>query len=241
MPLNYFTFGDFQSLRDCNLYIEKRPSRQKPVRDVTAHEVPGRDGVVLIDNGRWKNITLRYQVGCSDIDANIDKINQMLCQTGIHKLKDTYDDEVYYKACCINAAEFQEELLNFGRATIEFDCDPYRYFEIGSVSELETPSGYTINNSTGFESLPKILLIASPGATCTLHFGATAYTVKMPTDSSYLYIDSETMDCYWGNKKYNDAIQFEEFPTLKPGKTKIQYTASSGNIHLYITPRWRKI
>lgn len=240
MPLNYFTFGDFQSLRDCNLYIEKRPSRQKPVRDVSAHEVPGRDGVVLVDNGRWKNIILRYQVGCGDIDANIDKINQMLCQTGIHKLEDTYDDEVYYKASCINATEFQEDLLNFGRATIEFDCEPYRYLNVGTY-DYQAEQGKVFENPTGFDSLPKILLYATPGATCTIHFGSDAYSVIMPKGVASLTIDSETMDCVSGTKKYNDAVQFEQFPILKPGKTQVQFTVSSGNAVLFITPRWRKI
>ena len=240
MPLNYFTFGDFQSLRDCNLYIEKRPSRQKPVRDVTEHEVPGRDGVVLVDNGRWKNIILRYQVGCGDIDANIDKINQMLCQTGVQILEDTYDADVYYKAVCINATEFQEDLLNFGRATIEFNCEPYRYLNEGKVQTVIN-NGAKLINPTGFEALPHIEIYASSGATCTLHFGSKNYTIKMPSNTNWLNIDSETMECYWGTTKYNDAVQFDIFPVLNPGETTVQFSTSSGKINVYITPRWRKI
>lgn len=242
MALNHFTFGDFQSLKDCGLYIEKRPAPQKPVRDVTAHQVPGRDGDVLIDNGRWNSVTVKYQVGCSDIDANIDKINQMLCQTGFQNLRDTYDPEVYRKACCINAMEFQEDLLNFGHATIEFSCDPYRYLISGNSSITATVTSDTvIENPTGFTALPRIYLVATPGATCTIHLNSNNYPVAMPSNRSSLYIDSESMNAYVGNTNFNDALLFDEFPVLEPGETTVQLTTSSGTIRALIIPRWRKI
>lgn len=239
MALNYFTFGDYQSLKDCGLYIEKRPAPQKPVRDVSIHSVPGRDGDLIIDNGRWKSVSLKYQVGCNDIDSKIDNINEMLCQSGFRELTDTYDTEVFRKACCINAVEFQEDLLNFGHAVIEFTCDPYRYLKEGNF-EQQITLGSVLTNPSECESLPRILVYAGSGTTCTIHLNSNNYTFKMPAGRNYLYIDSELMKAYYGNNNYTDALQFDEFPVLTSGATTVQATTSSGTIKLYITPRWRK-
>lgn len=238
MALNYFTFGDYQSLKDCGLYIEKRPARIKPMRDVTAHQIPGRDGDVYIDNGRWESVPQRYQVGCSNIDRNIDKINEMLCQPGMLRLSDSYDNTVYRKAICINSMEFTEDLLNFGHATIEFLCDPYRY--LLAWDNTQVLSEGVITNPTAFEALP--LFIITTTGQFTIHLNNKDYTFG--NLSGLYYVDCEAMKIYRGRKNYNSVALFDEFPVLSPGENTISFTSTSTAANPYtvaIQPRWRKI
>ncbi len=238
MALNYFTFGGYQSLKDCGLYIEKRPARIKPRRDVTAHQIPGRDGDVYIDNGRWESVPQRYQVGCSNIDRYIDKINEMLCQPGMLKLSDSYDNTVYRKAMCINSMEFTEDLLNFGHATIEFICDPFRYLAEGDTT-MQLAEG-VITNPTEFDALP--LIIISTSGQFTIHLNSKSYTFE--DLSGLYYVDCEALKIYKGRNNCNSVALFDEFPVLTPGENTISFTSTSTAANPYtvlMQPRWRKI
>ena len=181
--INYFHFGPYQSKRDCGLVIEKRPRKTTPIRDFTLTHVPGRDGDVYIDNGCYHNIELTYSVGCSNVDSNITKIREMLSQPGYMHLRDSYDLEKFYIACVANPGQFEEDLLNFGHATVIFNAEPYRYeyFGYGTSQTFATSGSSTkLTNPYKYSAKPKFHIQGSGGGNYTLYVTNNSVQIGYP-------------------------------------------------------------
>ena len=58
--MNYFTLDNKKSL-DYGLYITGSGAFNAPERDVETVEVPGRNGNLIIDRGRFKNVVQSYK------------------------------------------------------------------------------------------------------------------------------------------------------------------------------------
>lgn len=50
--------------------ITQAPQHEIPVRDVSTVEIPCRDGDVLLDNGRWKNVEFEREISFCRIYPN---------------------------------------------------------------------------------------------------------------------------------------------------------------------------
>lgn len=59
--MNNFSF-DNQSSSDFSLYVAEKDIRSAPAYDQQLVSVPGRNGDVIIDNGRYENIDVSYTV-----------------------------------------------------------------------------------------------------------------------------------------------------------------------------------
>ena len=68
-----------------------------PQRDVTVVSVPGRNGDLVIDNGKWNNIQVTYPCFIRDnFDQNMAAFRSLLCsQLGYQKLEDSYHPDEY--------------------------------------------------------------------------------------------------------------------------------------------------
>lgn len=242
MSFNSFTYNGLNSFNDCGLYIEQRPAPVRPARDGQFISVPGRSGDVYIDGGKYNNVSIKYNVGCSDIKTYIPIINKMLNVIGYNNLSDTYDSDYYRMAMCVNAVEFQEDLLNFGHAVIEFNCEPYRYLKSGDITIKGNQLNQTVTNPTNFEAYPNIRLVGTAGSNCTLFVGGKSYTFKLAY--SYMNIDSE--NCIFYNQAKTGIItdctgnwNSDDFPVFIPGGNKI--TAAGNITEVSVIPRWRTL
>ena len=56
---NWFIY-DGKNSKDYGVYISGMQTYNAPERDVTSLEIPGRNGELTIDNGRYKNINITY-------------------------------------------------------------------------------------------------------------------------------------------------------------------------------------
>ena len=241
MILNQFVYGTYKSLDDCGLYIEKRPSPTVPQRDTTKTHVPGRNGDVIQYNGCFLNTTRTYKVGCSDIDANMPNIRKMLTQTGYNELIDTYDPNFYRLAAVVNTVSFEEDLLNFGHANIQFDCEPYMYDIFGkwrlSVSTSSTKPS-ELENTYDTESLPTILIQAEGGKTVNIMLNSKSFQFKMPSGENKVYINSKNQLCYYNSKNLISGYLSDSFPVLATGKNSICVINATS---AYVYPHWRKL
>lgn len=242
MKINSFEFGGISSL-DCGLYIEKRPSPTVPLRDLTKTHVPGRSGDVIQDNGCFLNVTKTYKVGCADIDANINKIKQLLSQSGYQALLDSYDPDAYCYGAILNAVSFEEELLNVGHASIQFDCEPYRYvFKdiLGKSVSVDSAQTTVLINTYEHIALPRIYIVAKDklGSTVTIKVNSESFTYTFPVGYNYVNIDSSEEACYLGDTNFNANYGSDTWPELKPGSNTIcVINAKSAKIF----PNWRTI
>lgn len=239
--MNQFLFNDMNSYDDCGLYIEKRPAPMTPQRDITKTHIPGRSGDVIQDNGCYLNTTLTYKVSCSDIDSNLDAIKKMFDVVGYAKLFDTYDPDFYRYASVSNLISFEEELLNVGRANIEFDCEPYRYLTMGMYSRklsVDQSNMTSLTNEYDHNALPKIYFQAAAGTTCTIMVNSESFSYTMPPDQTKVYIDSASESCYFGGKNLVAGYNSDSWPCLLPGANTL---CVIGAINALIYPRWRTI
>ena len=231
--MSYFYFNGFYSY-EMGLIVEEKSIYNGPQPDFEMISVPGRDGDVIIDNGRYNNVDVSYTCYCKDLSANMKSIKQWLCRPGYFKLTDTYDPLYFRYAAFASKLKVDELLRNVGKAELVFNCKPFRYSVAGQTKQTLTASG-SITNPESFPSLPYIKITGSGAVTLTIGSKAYSFT-SVPT---YLEIDSELMCCYKGGTLYNNRIGFSEFPVLLPGNNSISWTGSVTKVE--IIPNWRTL
>lgn len=230
--INYFMYNNKSSM-DFGVWISGEATYQSPDRDMEEVAIPGRNGTLSLDNGRFQNLIIPYRAFITDdFERNFSAFKAFLMSVkGYGKLADTYHPEYFRLARFVSA--IQPEMTQYnrrGQFTVNFDCDPRCFLKSGDrMRHIET--GDTIRNSTLFTAKPFIRVYGT---------GAIAIgdcTVQVTSADVYTDIDAETQEAYQGNTNCNNNIVLVngEFPTLAPGVTEITFT---GFTEAYIMPRW---
>lgn len=130
-----FNFGGVSS-RDFNVGISGTGTYDAPERDITYIDVPGRDGVIAQDNGRFKNISISYPAFISrDFDQWFPKFKAAMMQfKGYQRLTDEYDTEHFREAIYAGQILPQTGTYNkSGKFDVVFNCKPQRFLNSGAV------------------------------------------------------------------------------------------------------------
>lgn len=107
-----------------------------PERDVSVVTVPGRNGDLIIDNGRFNNIQITYTAGISKGFETkfLPFIRALKAVKGYARLVDSYHPDYY------RLASFRSELvpdvgtiMRSGHFDLVFDCKPQRFLKSGEV------------------------------------------------------------------------------------------------------------
>lgn len=228
----YLTF-DGTSSRDFEVWISGNGTFDAPERDVESIAIPGRNGDLHIDNGRFQNIPITYPAFISkDFKHNFDAFKAfMLSKRGYKRLEDSYHPEYYRMAVYKSAISPTMAPLNrMGSFDVIFDCDPRRFLKSGDRS-LTFTAGASLKNPTLFDAKP---LIRAYG---TGYFIISGIRVNITTANEYTDVDCELQEAYKGTTNCNGNITLVngEFPILKSG---INTIVISGLSRLDITPRW---
>jgi len=155
---NSFRFGTVDSA-DYNLLVAGDGTFNAPERDVDTIEIPGRNGDLLIDKGRFKNITVEYTVYCyaDDLDTFRTQLrnfrNALSSQKGYQKLTDTFHPDEYRLGTFISGFEAEPVMFNtIAEVVLKFDCKPQRFLlsgdepiTLGEWGETETYSGSIVS------------------------------------------------------------------------------------------------
>ena len=208
-----------------------------PQRSFEAVSVPGRDGDLLFDNGRYENVIIQYEAGI----VGKDKLDQfrawLLSHTSYCRLEDSYHPDEYRMAMPINGlAPSMEVMLKIGRFPISFNCKPQRFLKTGETATTMTSSG-TIKNETLFVAKPLIRVYGYG----TLRVGGSAGTTTVTIAQhslSYIDLDCDTEDSFRGSTNANSYITLsgDHYPRLYPGNNSITMSGSISSVA--ITPRW---
>lgn len=237
--MNYFEIGG-RSSDNFGVYIGGQETFNAPVRDVEKVSIPGRNGDLIIDHGRWNNIVIAYNaVIMEDFAANVDDFCSWLHSLrGYNKLTDTYHTDWFRLAAFHDDIEFITSAFNAtGKAQIRFDCKPQKFLYTGDEAVQIAVAGGTIENPTRYESRP--LIDVSCWGQGTLTVNDTVITIDHDS-SGDITIDSELYDCYDEDRENcNSAISLNKFPVLKPGTNTISCTGDVDDI--WVTGRWFKI
>lgn len=140
------TFDGINSL-NYGIYITGEAVYNAPERVVEMVSVPGRNGDIAIDQGRFENIEVTYHAGCfADSQADFaDKVmrfrNALASRYTYKRLTDEYHPDEYRLGLYKSGLEVDAvHYSTAGEFDITFDCKPQRFLTSGETAL--TPSDY---------------------------------------------------------------------------------------------------
>ena len=153
-----FTYDGMNSA-DFDLYIAGDSVYDAPTRDMDMITIPGRNGQLSIDQGRFENITVTYPCFIwadtqEEFRTKARAIRNWLCaKTSYFKLSDEYNPESYRLGIYKSGLEVEPIFYNrAGRFELSFDCKPQRFLlsgdepiTLGEWGETETYSGSIVS------------------------------------------------------------------------------------------------
>ncbi len=224
-----------QDLADFGVHISGEGTFNAPTRAVEEQIVPGRNGTLIIDGGRWENIMVTYPAYITDdfADNMADLRNFLTSVRGYARLADTYHSNEF------RLANFAEEITvetsrrynSQGRFDLSFNCKPQRFLVSGETAIEFTADG-AITNPTAFEAKP-IIRIYGAGTV-----GIGDVNVTFDGSSEYVDLDCELQDAYYGPANKNSSVTLDpnRFPVIPASGAGI--VLGSGITQVDITPRW---
>ena len=211
---------DGVDILDYHAYIFAQNAYNAPARLYDTQAVPGRNGALLIDLGRYENIPMTYAAimmkGFKD-DAD-DLRNVLLSRKGYKRLEDTFHPDEYYMAVFRSAIEATTTpRYESGKIMLEFERKPQRFLKSGETGRTFAESGVIVNP----ELLPSLPLIRIYGnGTATVN----GYAVTVSDNASnYTDIDCDIQEAFRGDANRNGYITLDsaDFPRLDPGENTI--------------------
>lgn len=202
-----------------------------PQRDVSEIEIPGRNGTLTIDNGRFSDMSITYRVYIPfGFPESVGELRAFLAATsGYRRLEDSIHPDEYRLAKYISAFTVENSDRNGGELDILFKCKPQRFLKSGE-GLFSVKNGQRLYNPTNFPALPYFRVYGSSGR---LMVGNTVIQISAIND--YIEIDCDTQNAYKGTENCNANIS-HDFPALAAGETGIRW---EGNItKVEMKARW---
>ena len=240
--LKGFTYDGIDSL-DYDLYITSGSVYDAPERVVDMIKVPGRNGNLAIDQGRFENIDVEYEVYTknrlqTDFAQNIRDFRNELCSRHTYlELTDDFNANEFRLGIYKSGLELDSDIDRAGAIKLVFDCKPQRYLVSGQSTYTFIADG-TITNPTLFASSP-LIVVTGFGQ---LGIGSYTITIQGNDPTQEIYIDADIMEA-WGYESgvivsKNDYIAYlnNTIPKLEPGANGVSLDSDMTSV--VITPRW---
>ena len=235
-----------KSLADFGVHVNGTDVFNGPEKDVENVEVPGRNGDLHIFNGRYKNVELKYHAFIGggnnilytseqeDFKLHVRSLRQHLYKSdGYCRLEDTYHPDEYRRAMYKGPFTTEAIMLQAGEFDLTFDADPRRFLKSGE-HKVEFTSNGAIVNPSDYVSKPLIRVYGKGRLT----IGDTIITVISTYPNSYIDIDCEIQDAYYGSTNCNPYINLVDgaFFELKPFENAV--ILGTGITKVEIVPNW---
>ena len=125
-PKSNVVFGNVD-LSDYNAYAVYCNIFDRPERDISVVSVPGRNGDLIFDNGRYKNVDRTYQIHVVGVENVHNLIRDLTSTIGYQRLEDEYDPNVYMMARLKSKPNVRKFVGNAVMLTVTFDRMPQRW------------------------------------------------------------------------------------------------------------------
>lgn len=231
--LDKLIFDDID-LSTYGLYVTDAGIYTAPEPDVSLYDIPGRDGSLVVWNGRYRNVTVRYPCVISgvDFDTNFQHIRDVLLTRPYYcELKDGFITDRYRMGLYRSglAPSDLKTWRNAGVLVLEFDCKPQWFLNSGKTITTFSSAG-TLVNPTPYNAKPLLKITGNGTTTVNGVEITTAYTsstiIGIDCESGLIYHDSVNMAPY---------VTIDgELPVLAPGNNSIAVSGTT----VSITPRW---
>ena len=131
----YFVFNGKKS-SDFNVWCSGDGLYRLPDRDVEYIAVPGRNGELAVDNGRWQNVSVTYScfIPKHFREHYSDLVSWLASQKGYGRLEDARHPEFYWLARM--DADVAPKMVfpdDSGTFTLTFNCKPQRFLKSGEI------------------------------------------------------------------------------------------------------------
>lgn len=218
---------------DVHLVVERYPARPTPARKGEAVSIPGRNGDYLELQDAFENYIQPYEVYLSGefhghLPAVARAAARWLLVKGYQRLEDSYNLEEFRLAYVRGGQTFESFLNEFGRATIEFNCDPRRFLKTGDVAR-PLIAGSVLYNPTGQTALPLIKLHGAGAGTITL--GGNTLEISNVDETT---VDCELRQIHRNGASINGSCSGTFFAL--GGESAVSW--SGGIVSADIRPRW---
>jgi len=231
---HYISFGGV-STADYKCICNGSESFGAPERDVEKVSIPGRNGDLTFDNGRFKDVTIKYAMFFEDILEFEDFKNKVLALRGAQKLYDSHHPDEYRMASISGAMEPSVGGYLNAYCSLELNLTmyPQRYLQSGETA-IAMASGAMITNPTQFDAKPLVMVYG----TGNVNIGGKSIYVE--TNYNPTYIDCEIQSAYYisggEHKDANSTITLSsgDFWTIPPGTSTVTHSAT----RIEIIPRW---
>lgn len=224
--------------------IVNAPFHSVAQRDFEFVSVPGRNGDIIQDNSRYKNVEFELQIALMPLLARTTaqllayKIIDWLSEFNDYQTyKDTYNKGYYCYAVVTNLDTIQRELPTYLTTNVKFSRKPYWYAQSEPVS-LFSGQKLKLFNPEKLQSNPTYRL-KGVGASATLIVNGKTLTIKNPINADYTVLDGEGMQYYSvqnGVKSYISPLLPQQ---LKLGENEIIANQVIGELTL--EANWRRL
>lgn len=237
MGVNTYIEFDGVSSKDLGVVVEGYPGRVLQERDIDFFDVPGRNGSLLIDYGRYKNYTQEYVIHWFDKDISTRDVSEWLNKSGYKQLVDDSHPSHYRMASFIGPIDVENRLNVLGRCKISFNCKP-QFFRVLS-DDIGLQSGIGEIENTGQPSLP-LLYIAYTGYGGTIYIGDNQIKISEDMPQEPFYFDCETNNAYSvdGVSNLNKYISLNTNGLIYLNKGKTTFDSLGGIYRINVSPRW---
>ena len=233
MAVNSITFGGVNSA-DFGIYISGEGVFNAPKRDVEMVSIPGRDGALALDKGRFENIEVTYPAfnfepnDYESFAQNLSDFRNAICSLrGYQRLTDTFHPDEYRMATYIGGLEIKPIKYNTASEfSIVFDCKPQRWLTSGEAA-VTVASGDTLTNPTLFESSP-LLEVEGYG---TIGFNGYEIELNEAPMGDVIVADafSKATNFYNGTSGTSNA---EVLKSFSPSSFNMGDTLSMGDVYI---------
>ncbi len=225
----YFIFKGKKS-KDFGILISEMPDIVKPQRREQEVTIPGRSGVLTIDENAYESYTLSIACGKRGT-SRLTSIVAWLDGSGDLTLS-TEPDKVY-RARVSNAIYISDVIYLYNSFLVQFKVFPFKYSVNQADEERTLTTPTTIYNHGTVYSEPTITVYGTGDITLTIN--GTNYGL-LGVDG-YMTINSEMMEVYKDAEYKNNSFEAMVFPRFDVGENRISWT---GNVvKVEIEPRWR--
>lgn len=227
---------------DYDIYISGDGVYNAPERHVEMITVPGRDGLVALDMGRFENIEVVYPCGtfATTQEEFSEKLsawrNAIMSLRGYQRLEDTYHPEEFREAVFMSAIEVEPVSYNrAGEFKLTFNCKPQRRLSVGDLP-IPVDSGDVLENPSPFESRP-LLEIEGHG---DVNFNDYTVTVGDLYLGDTTILDAESTNMAVGDSslvRNLDSLLFNtgDTITVKPSTFRFDFAFTGGSSGISVT------
>ena len=232
---------DGEAASGYGIIMTEPPKIQSAERDVEQISIPGRNGDLQIDNGRYKNIHMTYKCALlpeyGDFRRDAVAALRFLRSTGAYRrVEDTYYPGHFRMARISSGVSIGSIAEQAGEFEVHWDCKPERYTVAGEKAQtFRAPA--VLHNQYGFPALPIIKIYGSGNG--FIKIGAVKIPIRGMVDN--IILDCDLQKAFRlrpdGTPEPADShIYAPYFPQLLGGGNAISW--AGGVDHVEITPRW---